>query len=83
MLYVVIPWHLTVSKLEHYHLGINYSVGYYKQDVLTNYFEELEHKLQYKHWFCGHYHEDFQIDDKHTILYYNILPIEGGDDLYV
>lgn len=60
------------EKLErHYN-----SVGRYNQDILTNYFEELENKLQYKQWFCGHYHKDFQIEGKHTILYYNILPIE-------
>ena len=64
------------ENLERYHLGISFSIGYYKQDVLTNYFEELEHKLQYKHWFCGHYHEDIQLDDKHMILYHNLIPIE-------
>ena len=50
--------------------------GLYIQDILTNYFDELEEKLQYKKWYCGHYHEDFCIDNKHTILYYNIVPIE-------
>lgn len=42
------------------------------QDVLTDYFEALEDKLQYSHWFCGHYHEPMELDYKHTILYYKI-----------
>ena len=53
-----------------------FNSGCYKHDVLTDYFEELENKLQYKQWFCGHYHEDFCIDAKHTILYHKIIPIE-------
>lgn len=64
------------EMLERHYTGINFSLGWYQQDILTNYFEELEDKLQYRHWFCGHYHEDFFIDDKHTILYENIIPIE-------
>ncbi len=64
------------EALEHHRLGISYNIGWYKQDILTNFFEELEGKLQYKQWFCGHYHEDFCIDDKHTILFYKIIPID-------
>lgn len=45
-------------------------------DILTDYFEELEDKLQYKKWFCGHYHKDIQIDEKHIVLYHDIIPIE-------
>ena len=64
------------EKYEHYHLGLGYNIGWYTQDKLTNYFEDLESKLQYKHWYCGHYHEDFAIDNKHTIMYYKVLPLE-------
>lgn len=45
-------------------------------DVLTDYFEEIEQKLQYKRWYSGHYHINEDIDDKHTILYKKIIPIE-------
>jgi hypothetical protein len=45
-------------------------------DVLTDYFEELEQKLQYKRWYSGHYHINEDIDDKHTILYKKVIPIE-------
>lgn len=52
----------------------------YKQNVLTNYFEELEDKLQFKSWFCGHYHEDLCIDDRHRILYYAIIATEERNE---
>lgn len=64
------------EALEHYHMRMDFNIGLYKQDILTNFFEELEDRLQYKQWFCGHYHEDFCIDDKHTILYYKIAALE-------
>lgn len=64
------------EALEHYYNEINSDICCYNQDILTNYFEELEDKLQYKKWFCGHYHKDFHIDDKHMILYHNIIPID-------
>ena len=63
-------------ELELYKARIGYSRGRYQQDILTNYFEELEEKLEYTKWFCGHYHDEFCIDEKHTILYHKIIPIE-------
>ena len=49
---------------------------WYKSDVLTGFFDELENKLQYKHWYFGHYHQDESIDDKHSLLYCAIVPVE-------
>ena len=48
----------------------------YKSDILTGYFDEIESKLQYKQWFCGHYHMDMLLDNQHWIFYNNILPLE-------
>ena len=45
-------------------------------DLLTDYLETLEQKLHYRHWYFGHYHRDCQPDDKHTLVYYAILPLE-------
>lgn len=45
-------------------------------DVLTDYFEELEKRLHYKHWYCGHYHDDVVVDEKHTVLYLTMVPLE-------
>lgn len=50
--------------------------GWYKSDILTNFFDELEDKLQYKQWYFGHYHQDECIDEKHTLLYYAIIPVD-------
>ena len=45
-------------------------------DELTDWFEELEKRLEYKHWYFGHYHMDIIIDDKHTCLYNWIVKID-------
>ena len=45
-------------------------------DLLTDYLETLEQKLHYKHWYFGHYHRDRQPDERHTLVYYAILPLE-------
>lgn len=42
----------------------------------SNYFDELEGKLQYRVWFCGHYHVNLQLDEKHTILYKDIVSLD-------
>lgn len=44
----------------------------YGQDVLTNYFDMLEDRLQFKKWYFGHYHNDFCVDDKHILMYHSI-----------
>lgn len=44
-------------------------------DILTDYFDILENDLQYKQWFCGHYHVDVRLNEKHTIIYNQILPV--------
>lgn len=48
----------------------------YEQDVLTNYFELLEDKLQFKKWYFGHYHDDFPVDDKHILMYHSVQRLE-------
>lgn len=45
-------------------------------DILTDYLQELEEKLQYKHWYFGHYHMDMDVDEKHSLLYHEIVPLE-------
>lgn len=48
-----------------------------KKDILNEYFDELEEKLYYQHWFCGHYHENLRLDEKHTVLYEDIVVLPG------
>lgn len=45
-------------------------------DRLTSWFEELEDKLEYQHWFFGHFHENAQLDGIHTVLYQDIVSID-------
>ncbi len=65
------------KKLHQYHRGTGSSQGVYERDILTDYFDGLESTLCFKHWFCGHYHEDLELDDRHTILYENIVSLQG------
>lgn len=52
-----------------------YSHGGYKPDILTNYFEEIHNKVDFKKWFMGHYHVNHTINDKEIILYRQIVRI--------
>lgn len=51
------------------------SDGYYVHDKLTNFLEVIDKKLKYKHWYFGHYHENGEIDNKHTVLFDDIQQI--------
>ena len=48
----------------------------HEKDILTAYFDELETMLQYKHWFCGHYHVNLTLDERHTVLYQQLIALE-------
>ncbi len=52
----------------------------YEADVLTDYFDTLEEKLNYRRWFFGHYHMDREVDERHTLLYYDIIPLEESGE---
>lgn len=51
----------------------------YQSDYLTDYFREIEEKIQYKHWYFGHYHMDLNVDQKHTLLYHGLIAL--GEDV--
>jgi predicted phosphodiesterase len=46
-----------------------------KGDDLTNYLDKLENTIKFKHWYCGHYHTDSRLDDKHTVMYKSMKEI--------
>lgn len=54
-------------------------IHFYEPDYLTDFFQEIEETVEYKHWYFGHYHDNIDIDDKHTLLYHAIL-ILGEDE---
>ena len=41
-------------------------------DEYTDWLQTIQDRLAYRHWFCGHYHIDAQIQDKTTALYNRI-----------
>lgn len=41
----------------------------YSDNDLTDFFDEVEDKLSYRHWYNGHYHRDLLMDSRHSILY--------------
>jgi len=53
----------------------------FETDVLTRYFQILEKKLSYKHWYFGHYHANQEVDEKHTLLYQAMMLIDGEANL--
>ena len=47
-------------------------------DRLTGFFNELEEKLSYKRWYYGHFHRDRNLDDRHTVLFEQVVRIGDG-----
>lgn len=45
-------------------------------DSLQNFLGELDRRLDYRIWFFGHYHDDEWRDDKHRLIYQDIVPIK-------
>ena len=56
--------------------GYGNYVKIYEEDILTEYFDQLEDKLEYKRWYCGHYHVNRVIDEKHIVLYKSMIPLD-------
>ena len=48
----------------------------YKNDILTDYLQEISEKCEFKKWFFGHYHDNRQINSQFTLLYEDIVPLE-------
>lgn len=48
-------------------------------DDLTAFLDKLEKKLDYRYWFFGHFHEDAQIDERHSILFQDIVDLDDYD----
>ena len=47
----------------------------FKQNRLTDYFEELDKKLTYTKWFSGHYHMDGAVDDHTAVIFYIVFKL--------
>lgn len=49
-------------------------------DRLTNFFDELEKRLIFRRWYYGHFHQDRDVDERHTVLYDEVVPLGSGID---
>lgn len=43
---------------------------------LNGFFDVLEYKLKFKHWYFGHFHENIKLDNLHTLLYKKMIPVK-------
>lgn len=48
----------------------------YMVDTETDYFDMLKDKINFKHWYFGHYHIDKDITDKFTCLYNTVVRLD-------
>lgn len=46
------------------------------EDGVNEYLEIIEGKVDFKHWYFGHFHEDIEIDAKHTLVFEKIIKIK-------
>lgn len=73
------------SKLKNF---FNYFGMKFTSSSTEKFLDEINNKVNYKHWFCGHYHENVNLgwfskekdDCKITILYNKIININEGSD---
>lgn len=52
-----------------------YSMGFYRPDQLTSYFNVVANTVRFKKWFFGHYHDNRMILGKFIMLYEQIVRI--------
>ena len=73
------------SKLKNFfnYFGMNFT-----SSSTEKFLDEINNKVKFKHWYCGHYHENVNLgwfskekdDCKITILYNKIININEGSD---
>lgn len=73
------------SKLKNF---FNYFGMKFTSSSTEKFLDEINNKVKFQHWFCGHYHENVNLgwfskekdDGKITILYNKIININEGSD---
>jgi len=52
-------------------------LGYIKEKTkLNSFLGMIDNMVDYKEWFCGHFHRDIELDKKHTFLYNRIIKLK-------
>lgn len=49
--------------------------GKFKPDILTEYLEGIRTGVQYKHWYCGHYHVERDLDNNISIIFNRVIKL--------
>lgn len=44
-------------------------------DEMHEYFQMIQNRLDYRHWYFGHFHQDVQLPDRQRLLYHDLLMI--------
>lgn len=47
----------------------------YGKNILNGYFDEIDERLDFRYWFSGHYHKSQRYDDKHYLIYNEIVKL--------
>ena len=50
--------------------------GEFEKDYLTDYFQNIMEKCEFKKWYFGHYHDYRQVNSQFVLLYEDIVPLE-------
>ena len=51
-------------------------LGYFGKDIITEYFDKLLNKgLEFKKWYCGHYHKSEYYQGNYEVFYTNIARV--------
>ena len=53
-----------------------FSRGFYQRDALTDFFDEIQERCQFKYWFFGHYHENMVVEKEFVMLYNQIIRLK-------
>lgn len=49
-----------------------------RADRLNRFLDELEDRLAFRHWYFGHHHDDRDIDERHTLVYQEVVAAGDG-----
>lgn len=55
----------------------------YEDNKLLEYFDEIDNRLDFKFWFSGHYHKSRKYDDRHYLVYNDILRLTDNGVEYI
>lgn len=58
-----------------------YSLKNHYEQELTDFFQDIMQKTQFKKWFFGHFHDDIILNDKFSLMYNKIYDLQN--DCYV